>query len=94
MGTRPERHEMQHRGTYPSGAQEWSCPECGRHFVVRWPPNYQRLVLNEGDGDAVHVGAKGDVRLGSGQVTPSAEAEQAWRRWLDDIGIDWDGWVA
>lgn len=80
---------MVHRGTLPSGAQEWSCPTCGRHLVVRWPPHYQRLVLAEGDGNAAHVGTNADVRLGGTEVSaqPSTEAERAWQRWLDDHGL-------
>jgi hypothetical protein len=84
-----EQHKMELRGTLPSGAQEWSCPRCGRHFVVQWPPDYGRLVLVEGDPDAAHVGSNADVRLAGIDVPPqpSAEADRAWRRWLDDHGL-------
>ena len=73
---------------------------CGRHFVVRWPPNYERLVLAEGDGNATHVGARGEVGLRGIQVGPATgdpagrDGEDAWRRWLSEHGIDWDGEVA
>ncbi len=93
----PPPHEMVHQGTDASGMEEWRCPECGRHFVVRWPPDFERLVLAEGDGDAVHVGAKGEPGLTGIQLTPAAgeaEAEVEWRAWLRDNGIDWDGQVA
>ena len=95
----PPPHEMVHQGTDASGMEEWRCPECGRHFVVRWPPDFERLVLAEGDGDAVHVGAKGETGLTGVQVTPAAgdaeaDAEVEWRAWLRDNGIDWDGQVA
>ena len=91
----PPPHEMVHQGTDASGMEEWRCPECGRHFVVRWPPDFERLVLAEGDGDAVHVGAKGDSGLTGVQVAPAAgDAEVEWRAWLRDNGIDWDGQVA
>jgi hypothetical protein len=84
---------MVHRGTLPSGAQEWRCPICGRHFVVCWQPSYQRLVLAEGDVNVAHIGTNADVRLSGEPATsaPSPEAERAWRRWLDDNGITWDG---
>ncbi|HEX8858815.1 MAG TPA: hypothetical protein VGC06_06905 [Actinomycetes bacterium] len=103
MSASPQRHEMVHKGTDSSGAQEWLCQECGRHFVVRWPPHFDRLVLQEGDGTAEHFGRMGDVALQSVQVSPpsgerpnepSAADENAWRRWLRQNGIDWDGWVA
>ena len=94
----PRPHEMVHQGTDASGMQEWRCPECGRHFVVRWPPDFERLVLTEGDGDAVHVGAKGEPGLTGIQVTPAAGEAEATRgrvaAWLRDNGIDWDGQVA
>lgn len=95
----PPPHEMVHQGTDASGMEEWRCPECGRHFVVRWPPDFERLVLAEGDGDTVHVGAKGEPSLTGIQMTPAAgdaevDAEVEWRAWLRDNGIDWDGQVA
>ena len=88
-------HEMVHVGTDAAGMEEWRCPVCGRHFVVRWPPNYERLVLAEGDGNATHVGRKGAAGLSGIRLTPSADpGEDAWRRWLAEHGIDWDGEVA
>ena len=109
----PPPHEMVHEGTDASGMEEWRCPVCGRHFIVRWPPDYERLVLAEGDPKAIHVGTKeGEVGFGGMRIVPaagttpaagglpSADAdpdlgdEDAWRRWLRDNGIDWDGQVA
>ena len=99
-------HEMVHVGTDAAGMEEWRCPVCGRHFVVRWPPNYERLVLAEGDEHATHVGSREDeVGLRGIQIRPAAggpaagdpaegEGEDAWRRWLAEHGIDWDGEVA
>jgi hypothetical protein len=79
---------MAHRGTLPSGAQEWHCPTCGRHFIVRWSPVYQRMVLAEGDANAAHVGTSADVRLaGTAEEAKPEEAERAWQRWLDDHGL-------
>jgi hypothetical protein len=84
-------HEMVHQGTDASGMEEWRCPVCGRHFIVRWPPNYERLVLAEGDGNATHVGTKGEVSLGGIQMVPTAGPEEdSWPRWLREHGIDWD----
>ena len=117
----PPPHEMVHEGTDTSGMEEWRCPVCGRHFIVRWPPDYERLVLAEGDPKAIHVGTKeGEAGFGgigiapAAATTPAAGAlpsaapdpaapdpaaagpgdEDAWRRWLRDNGIDWDGQVA
>jgi hypothetical protein len=105
----PPPHEMVHEGTDASGMEEWRCPVCGRHFVVRWPPDYERLVLAEGDPKAIHVGTKeGEVGFAGIRIAPAADGdpatgddpaaspgdEDAWRRWLRDNGIDWDGEVA
>ena len=53
---------------------------CGRHFVVRWPPDYERLVLAEGDENATHVGTKGGVGLGGIEVTPASGRGRRLRR--------------
>jgi hypothetical protein len=90
----PPPHEMVHVGTDASGMEEWRCPVCGRHFIVRWPPDWERLVLVEGDADAPHVGSKGEASLTGIQLTPAATGEDEWRRWLRDNGTDWDGQVA
>lgn len=76
-------------GSRPSGAEEWSCPECGYRFVVRWLPQFDRVVLDEGDVRATHVGTKGGLRLDGVDLTHTPDAEG--RKWLNDIGIDWDG---
>jgi hypothetical protein len=88
---------MVHQGTDAAGMGEWRCPVCGRHFLVRWPPDYQRLVLAEGDEQAVHFGRKGPVGLGGIEVPAAGEpgpgtgaGDDEWRRWLSDHGIDWD----
>jgi hypothetical protein len=97
MSVAPERHEMVRKGVDPSGAEEWLCRECGRHFIVRWPPSFERVVLHPGDESATHVGRNGDVVIRNLQLSratgePSAALDDdAWRRWLRQNGIDWDG---
>ena len=80
-------------GSTESGAEEWVCPSCSRRMLLRWPPNYEKLVLEYGDDSAIHVGGKGGLRVGQLTVTPAPEADvpTADRQWLRDIGIDWDG---
>lgn len=93
-GQQPPRHEMILEQTQPSGADLWSCPECGRRFVMRWLPDYERVVLEPGDEHVVHVGGTGGVRIGKVEVIAGvdAEAEQGkWLRWLDNHGIQWEG---
>jgi hypothetical protein len=78
-------------GSVESGAEEWACPTCGRRLLLRWPPHYEKLVLEHGDEAAIHVGGKGGLR--PGQITvapaPAGEVPMAEREWLRDNGIDW-----
>ena len=43
-----QQHPMQLAATYPSGAEEWSCPTCGRRFVMHGLPGYERITLERG----------------------------------------------
>jgi hypothetical protein len=83
-------------GRAESGAEEWVCPTCGRRMLLRWPPDYEKLVLDHGDDSAIHVGGKGGVRVGGFAITPTPEGDMqsAEREWLRDNGIDWDGETA
>lgn len=89
----PDRHNMILNGSAESGAEEWVCPTCGRQMLLRWPPDYQKLVLVPGDEDAIHVGGKGGLQVGGAVVTPApaGDVPSAERQWLRDNGIDWDG---
>lgn len=62
-------------------------------MLLRWPPDYEKLVLEHGDESAIHVGGKGGVRVGEFKVAPAPEGDMlsAEREWLRDNGIDWDG---
>ncbi|MFD8482751.1 hypothetical protein [Kitasatospora sp. NPDC059673] len=117
---------MRLTGRLGSGADEWSCPQCGRRIALRRPPHPELTVLDPGDEEAVHIGVlepgdpaaeetaarygvgpvqhvprpparPGDPRPGEpnpgepnpGEPTPQPDAED--RRWLAEIGIDWDG---
>jgi hypothetical protein len=85
------RHTMTLNGTTETGAEEWICPTCGRRMLLRWPPNYEKLVLEHGDDAVVHVGGKGGLRVGKAEVTPAAEPDvpAGEQQWLRDNGIDW-----
>jgi hypothetical protein len=100
VSTVPSRHEMILTSTGESGAEEWVCPTCGRRMLLRWPPHFEKLILEHGDEAAIHVGEKGGLRLGQVAVTPAPAAQmpqapaaqmpQAEQQWLRDNGIDWD----
>ncbi|MFC8452713.1 hypothetical protein [Kitasatospora sp. NPDC057223] len=114
-------HEMKLVGRLASGADEWTCPSCGRRVTLRRLPEPELVVIDPGDDSAVHVGViepdaastAAAERYGLGPVqeiprTPRTPAEPAApsatpavpsardphaddRRWLAEIGIDWDG---
>ncbi len=78
--------------TYPTGAEEWYCPTCGRRFVMQWPPKYKRIILNNGDGHAAHSGGTGGLKMGGVEIRPSDETApptekdlplDQWKSWLD-----------
>jgi hypothetical protein len=92
----PARHEMILIGSGESGAEEWVCPTCGRRMLLRWPPHYEKLILEHGEEAAIHVGGKGGLRVGQVAVTappvsqtPAGEVPEADRQWLQANGIDW-----
>jgi hypothetical protein len=75
-----EHHQMVLETTHPSGAEEWYCPTCGRRFLLRWPPSYEKIVLDPGDQDAAHSGSKGPMLsmdsltvVGSQELAPTDE---------------------
>jgi hypothetical protein len=78
-------------GPAGSDADEWLCPSCGRRMVLRWPPRYEKLVLDRGDDSVAHVGGKGGVAMaGVGvAVTTSVPVGDRDRDWLDEIGVVW-----
>lgn len=89
-----ERHEMILNATHSSGAEEWLCPICERRFLLQWPPDYKKIVLNPGDETALHTGGKGELTL---EVSDPAHAEaanvederlQPWLTWMDSVGFD------
>lgn len=83
---------MVRTGSGESGAEEWVCPICGRRMLMRWPPHYEKLILEHGDESAIHVGGKGGLQVGQVAVAPAPAAEMpsAEQQWLRDNGIDWD----
>ncbi len=115
-------HEMKLVGRLATGADEWTCPTCGRRVTLRRHPEPELIVIDPGDDSAVHVGviepdaasASAAERYGLGPVqeiprtprtpdpvapapaVPAAPAARPGphaddRRWLAEIGIDWDG---
>jgi hypothetical protein len=93
-----ERHHMKLVNTHSSGAEEWFCPSCGYRFMIQWPPEYKKIVLEPGDQNAFHSGGKGGIQMDSMEVNQVEETEsndatlQPWIEWFDKIGFEslWD----
>ncbi|MCG5211949.1 hypothetical protein [Streptosporangium sp. KLBMP 9127] len=83
-------HEMVHVSTGEDGAEEWACPACGRRLLLRWPPRYERVVLDPGDESVPHAGARGDVGIAAMEVSQFPGPSQAEREWLRGNGMEWD----
>jgi hypothetical protein len=67
------QHQMMLVRTYKTGVDEWLCPECGRRFLMRYPPNYKRIVIERGDEDAAHSGGTGGLSMGALRAIPADE---------------------
>lgn len=66
-------HKMEVKATYPTGVQEWYCKICGRRFILQWPPHYKRIILVEGDTQAIHSGGTGGLTIGSMEIPSDIE---------------------
>ncbi len=88
-----QQHEMLLDKTYPTGAEEWYCPTCGRRFVMQWPPKYKRIMLNAGDIHVSHAGGKGGLMMSHVEVTGVEEQPEdlslpQWENWLNDLNFE------
>jgi hypothetical protein len=55
-------HIMRLLRSTPDHGDEWFCPDCGRHLLLRWPPQYEQTLLVPGDESCAHVGgAQGEL---------------------------------
>lgn len=77
-------HTMQLDHAYPTGAEEWACPACGRRFVVTWRP-FEKTILDPGDVEAWHTGYQDQHPT---NPSPTVDDRLApWLRWFDQAGI-------
>lgn len=99
-----ERHTMVRVNKSEEGAEEWYCPTCGRRFLMQWPPNYKRTILEPGDESVTHVGGKGEMGMGlemggtqveNGEPLPVEEMipidEQSlspWLQWVQTVDLE------
>ena len=99
--TEQQRHEMVLETTHPSGAEEWSCPTCGRRMTITWQP-WKKIILEPGDLHVAHGGSKGILKIGPLQINPENEYGPSaatdpsiedpylapWVQWLDKMSWD------
>lgn len=89
-----QKHEMRMVTTHPSGAEEWVCPECGRHFIAQWSPNFRRVILESGDEMTVHTGqgtelqAQISVQPIDDTLPGHTELNDVWKQYLKKLDID------
>ena len=74
--TNSKYHEMELATTHPTGAEEWYCPTCGRRFLMHWPPQYEKIILEVGDEYALHAGGKGGLQMEAPQMNPQSSHDQ------------------
>jgi hypothetical protein len=80
---------MQFQGLTSDGLEDWLCPTCGRRFLLRWPPDYKKIILDAGDESKIHSG--GGRPLPQPAPAPSVPEildaspaeEERLRPWLD-----------
>lgn len=78
-------HEIRVIHTHLTGAEEWYCSTCGRHFFVQWAPEYQCVVLDPGDLSAVHNMARGALVVFNRE---DEERLSIWRNFIDRIDLE------
>lgn len=85
-------HEMTRTKTLEQGVEEWSCTECSRRLLLRWPPAFEKVVLDRGDEWAAHVGGSSGLHITAANVaSPERAALRASdRNWLAAQGITWE----
>lgn len=91
--TQSARHAMQLVKTYPSGEEEWHCPECGRRLLMEWQAQPPSRILEPGDRMALHSCIKGRLNFDAVEVEDEATAKLRrgpWGEWLDQLNFDDD----
>jgi len=96
--SRQEHHKMELVYSHPSGVDEMYCPICGRRILIQWPPNYKKIVLENGDEYAIHSGGKGGLEIGAPSIAQQSNLSaqeiarlDQWEQWLAQMGFN-DHW--
>jgi hypothetical protein len=94
----PEEHKMILDKIDSTGIEEWYCPTCGRRFLLQWPPEYKKVILDPGDENVSHNGGKSGLRLGISQVVHQDDPKEddpaltPWIEWMKHVNFEclWD----
>jgi hypothetical protein len=61
---------------------------------MRWPPQYKKIILENGDETAIHTAGKGGLQIGSVQASPRGSDDAPdkdlgfWSEGLRDIDFE------
>jgi len=87
-----KHHDMVLERTHILGVEEWYCPDCGRRFLVQWPPAYKMVILEQGDKDTRHNVSKANSVIGSYPITRTRETDFSedfrllpWLQWMEKV---------
>ncbi|MGZ9235428.1 MAG: hypothetical protein ACXW4E_07880 [Anaerolineales bacterium] len=90
-----KHHEMVLEKTHISGVEEWYCPDCGRRFLVQWPPAYKMIIVEQGDKDTQHNVSKANSLTGSYPITKISTTDFIdefrlipWIKWMEKVDFD------
>lgn len=94
-----EQHEMVLAGTLPSGAEEWSCPICGRRVLINWGPKFKRTIVASGNPDATHSGFKQNIQMQDFTIASGGQASSY--EYNEDVNLNidenrltpWESWL-
>lgn len=70
-----DQHTMDLVAQNPDGSQEWHCPTCGRRFIMYLQPSYKRVILEEGNPEAIHSGGTNGLSMGQAIIQPEETIE-------------------
>jgi hypothetical protein len=79
-----DNHKTHLSQTYPSGAQEWECLECGR--LVIWqglPLKIKNIVLIEGNPNVYHSGEVEGINFDLDITSP--KDQEVLNQWGDEL---------
>jgi hypothetical protein len=94
-----QQHKMVLKSTTESGFEEWYCPACGRRFLMHWPPEYKKTILEPGDENATHTGGKGlpgmelNIEPSVNQPVTSDSLDEPMSVIDDEKLIPWENWM-